>query len=281
MSCEKDPDWEAVKRTVDYYTTNWLTVSGSTHYVGFLTDSKSNYRNYRAVTVPYKGHRKGRDKPKWLQAIRDYLVGHWKAQVMKGVEADDALTIAAEHFKTQGTEVIIVTDDKDLLQYPGLHYNKNKSSRVFRVSEEEGHYALWHQVITGDRTDNIPGVGHAASETATGTYNKRISESSLETKEKQKAYKRLPNSQLYGPAGAKKYLEGFKPEEYPAAVWQLYIDCYEDFDNDEGYGDLRFHEVFDLIFMLRKEPKGLIINYDIQEIPVDESLLDLFETYEF
>ena len=47
--------------------------------------------------------------------------------------------------------------DKDLLQIPGNHYNFNKKTHRF-VSDDEAHKLLMIQCLTGDRTDNIPGI---------------------------------------------------------------------------------------------------------------------------
>jgi hypothetical protein len=62
-------------------------------------------------------------------------------------------------------------------------------------------------------------------------------------------------------------------------VWELYVDKYEDPEDPEGYGDLRFLETFDLIFMLRVAPDDLEINFDLQRPPVDLKIVSLFEDY--
>ena len=281
ISCEDDDDFNAVKRTVDCYLREWLRVSKSTHYIGFITDSKSNFRIDRAFTWEYKGHRKSKAQPRWYPAIREYVMDKWKVQLMVGIEADDALTIAAEVLRAEGYEVVIVTEDKDLLQYPGLHYNKNKSDEVFEITELEGFKNLWTQVITGDRTDNIPGVSQACHETVTGKYNQMLKDNeSLSSKERTSMYRRYSHLELYGPAGALKYLESFPIDLWPSKVWELYVDKYEDMNGDEGYGDLRFLETFDLIFMLRKEPEGLEINYDFHSPPIDKEVFELFEDFD-
>lgn len=262
---------------MDLYLKDWIAISGGTHYIGFLTDSPKNFRIDRAFTWPYKGHRKSEDKPSWYGDIREYLQEHWKAQMLSGVEADDGLAMAQVYYQGHGIESVIVTEDKDLLQVPGLHYNKHKSPDVFKVSEEQGFKNLWLQVITGDRTDNIPGVSQASEETTTGTWNKKIKGSDLETSEKLKAYKNIPRQELFGPKAAQKYLEQYPLKDWPSKVWELYVDKYEDSEDDRGYGDLRFLETFDLIYMLREPPKDLEIAFNFHEAPAQEGLLDLFD----
>lgn len=273
ISCERESRLEVVKETMDLYIKNWLSCAGADEYVGYITESKANFRIQRASTWPYKGQRK-KAKPKWYLAMREYVQEQWGFQNVIGIEADDALTIAAEKLKAEGKEPVIVTEDKDLLQYPALHYNPNKSHNVFRISEAEGHYNLWHQVITGDRTDNIPGVSHAITETRTGTYNRSISESDLLPEDKIKLFKKYPRQEQYGKSSAAKYLEQFPPEEYPLRVWELYVDKYEDLEDEGsyGYGDLRFHETFDLIYMLVKEPEGVEVLVEPKKPPVPEGI---------
>lgn len=276
-SCSEEKDFEVVKNTVDLYLMEWIQISGGTHYVGYLTDSPTNFRIDRAFTWPYKGHRKSEDKPSWYGAIREYLQDHWQAQLLSGVEADDGLAMAQTYYHNHGIDSVIVTEDKDLLQVPGLHYNKHKNHDVFKVSEEQGHFNLWSQVITGDKTDNIPGVSHAASETVTGKWNQEVKESDRTLDEKTKARKPIPRQELYGPVSASNYLLEFDPEDWPAKVWELYVDKYEDGLNDEGYGDLRFLETFDLIYMLREPPEGLEITFNFHEAPAQDGVLDLLD----
>lgn len=281
ISCENEIDFSEVASTVDYFLREWIRLAGATQYIGFITDSPTNFRIERAFTWPYKGNRKGKTQPKWYPAIREYVMDKWKVQMMVGVEADDALTIAADILKALGHTPVIVTEDKDLLQWPGLHYNKNKSDEVFEITEEQGFKNLWSQVITGDRTDHIPGVSQACHDTVTGNYNKSIkADASLTSDERRKLYKRYSHMELYGPAGALKYLECYPLEEWPVRTWELYVDKYEDGEGDEGFGDLRFLETFDLIFMLRVAPPDLEINFDLHVPPVDSEILGLFEMYD-
>ncbi len=47
--------------------------------------------------------------------------------------------------------------DKDLLQVPGWHFNFRKNEYHF-ITELQGSYNLYTQVLTGDNADNIPGL---------------------------------------------------------------------------------------------------------------------------
>lgn len=119
----------------------------------YLTDSGSNFRIEEACDVfPYKGHRKDAEKPKHLDAIRQYMIDKYDAELQVGQEADDALAIGAVQ---QGHG--IATIDKDLDGVPGWHYNWKKEATYY-VSEVEANRFFYTQMLTGDATDNIPGL---------------------------------------------------------------------------------------------------------------------------
>lgn len=122
---------------------------------------KGNYRYDVAKQRPYKENRP--PKPTHYQAVRDYLVERYKAAVTVGEEADDALGIHQhQDFKLHNGQrmacnTIICSIDKDLLMIPGWHYNIVKEE-VTWMSEDDANMKFWHQMITGDATDTIPGL---------------------------------------------------------------------------------------------------------------------------
>ena len=132
----------------DLYT----QIDSEPDYRVYLT-GKGNFRNDIAVTAPYKGNRKDKEKPVHLQAIREYLVNDWNAVITEGEEADDLIAIDA----TATPDSIIVGLDKDFQQVPCRHYNFNKRE-LTSVNEEEGLLFFYRQIIMGDKADNIVGV---------------------------------------------------------------------------------------------------------------------------
>lgn len=159
---EKENAAASVERTVDNFMFRIKRDTKATHYISLMTDGKSNFRNEVAVTAPYKGNRVSLERPKWYGHIKDYTVDRWAGQIMFGIEADDALTLCAEYLRSHGIRAIICTLDKDLLQYPGEHYNWD-SRKLRTIDYAKGEYNLWKQVLMGDMgTDNIPGLSDAA-----------------------------------------------------------------------------------------------------------------------
>jgi hypothetical protein len=128
-----------------------LKAVGTTEYIAYLT-GKGNFRE--KVAPYYKMNRKDSRKPYHYDAIREYLVKRYDAIVIEGEEADDALGI----MQTQAMEdTIICTIDKDLDCIAGPHYNFVKDE-MYEVSEVEANRNFYSQMITGDATDNIPGI---------------------------------------------------------------------------------------------------------------------------
>lgn len=144
---ENDEEWVAAART-DELINNILAETSSEDCRIFLTSTdKSNFRY--SIYPEYKGNRK-QPKPKHYQFIRDYLVDTWKAEVVYGEEADDALGY------NQTKETVICSIDKDLLTIPGRHYNFVKKEAYF-ISPQEGLCNFYGQLLLGDVGDNIPG----------------------------------------------------------------------------------------------------------------------------
>ena len=125
-----------------------LEETGADTYKIYLT-GKGNFR-YK-VREDYKANRKGADKPVHYQLVRDYLVKKFKAQVVDGIEADDALALG------QQSDTAIASIDKDLLMVEGRHYNYGKCTWQ-DVTAKQGEYFFYKQMLTGDRVDNITGI---------------------------------------------------------------------------------------------------------------------------
>lgn len=124
------------------------------HYEG-----KHIFRKDLAITRPYKGNRRGNAPPLFLKQAKQYMEQTFNARLLTKYESEDVVLIRAYEDMEQDKDLepIIAYIDKDLLQYPLLFYNYNNRAMT-RLSEDQADYNLWHQVITGDSTDNIVGM---------------------------------------------------------------------------------------------------------------------------
>ena len=101
---------------------------------------------------------------------------------------------------------IVAHIDKDLDQIPGEHFNFNKKIK-YTVSAMDGYKKLIEQWITGDSADGIPGI------------------------------------KGYGPAKAKKAINGVLPENLEDCVKRLYKSL--------GYDQEYCQQMYDCVYMLQ------------------------------
>ena len=97
-------------------------------------------------------------KPRLYGEIRKYLQEVHGATIPdNNLEADDALSIEAFRVMELGDTPIIATHDKDLDMIPCEHFMVH-SKEQYHVMEEDAIGLFFKQCLTGDATDNIPGI---------------------------------------------------------------------------------------------------------------------------
>lgn len=117
--------------------------------------SGRTFRHDLAKTRPYKGNRDTARRPKYEKEIREYLIKHYDTTVAEYEEADDLLGIWQTKYGPEDS--IIISIDKDLDQIPGLKYNWVQDVG-YTITPEQAYYNFHIQLLTGDATDNIPGL---------------------------------------------------------------------------------------------------------------------------
>jgi len=120
-------------------------------------------KNYRTEVDPlYKANRINIRRPTCSKTVKESLISTYPSIAVNGLEADDLMGL------NSGSSTIIVSDDKDLLTIPGLHYQPRKPEKgVFLITYKEAEYLLYLQILMGDRADGytgIPGVGPKKAE---------------------------------------------------------------------------------------------------------------------
>lgn len=179
--------------------------------VSIYLSPNRTFRHDLARTKPYKGNR-DQPKPKYLKEVEDYLVKQHGATFGVNVEADDEIGVALSR---EGVGAVSVSIDKDLLQIPGWHYNWVNDT-VQRVAPKQGDYSFYTQMLTGDATDNIPGIAGL------------------------------------GPVGAAKLLDGARSSaDLCSRVWSVYRGEFTDAQKARDY----FFEQAKLLWILRYNPK--------------------------
>lgn len=144
------------------FVANTLEFTGCSRAVLLLTKGGDCFRTHRATIQKYKGNRDGMTKPVHYDAIREYYMTYYDAKMYAKWEADDAACMALHAGSgKQNVQYIMAAIDKDLYQMPGLHVNPSKDKKgegVYPVSESEGWWNFYHQMLCGDNADNIKGL---------------------------------------------------------------------------------------------------------------------------
>lgn len=122
-----------------------------TDYQVFIS-GKDNFRY--DLDPNYKGTRDKLSRPIHEKQIREYLIKQWDAQVVDNIEVDDEVSILC--VEDPATSVI-VSIDKDLDNTPGWHYNYDKDTTYY-IDEHQASLNFYRQLLSGDPTDNIPGI---------------------------------------------------------------------------------------------------------------------------
>lgn len=139
----RDPNWQGVEQVI-------IALSDPTGH------------NFRKVCNPsYKEQRKDTKKPAVFKPIIEYLKKRYLTMDVHGLEADDVMGILATKEYPAGTEVTMVSIDKDMKTIPGRFYSSDKKELCI-TSEFEADYNFLLQTLTGDAIDNykgIPGIG--------------------------------------------------------------------------------------------------------------------------
>lgn len=143
----------------------------------FSGKSTNTFRAHIAVEKEYKGNRK--DDPSFYEGkiedmaetVRVVMNSH-PTLIFNDLEADDILCFL------QTKDTFIYSNDKDLKQIPGTHYDFDKRDLV-EVTEEEAFRSLCYQMIVGDSTDCIPGLRGFGPKKATEIMEKTLTKQLL------------------------------------------------------------------------------------------------------
>lgn len=168
-----------ILKTIEYLQS--IMFEEITGYEVFITTCSKSFR--KELAPSYKANRK-RNNYVWM------LREHYRfndAKHSETLEADDLISIRAKELGIGN--YVIVSMDKDLKQIGGYYWSyykqkakdfegnvienefglpemEYKQKEVQFITSEEGKYLLWHQMLTGDTSDNIKGLHRVGAKTA-------------------------------------------------------------------------------------------------------------------
>lgn len=145
-------------------------------YICIVFDSKGPtfrheiYRDYKANRPPMPD-----DLSIQIPHIHDLVdLYNIKKIAIAGYEADDIIATLARRGEREGKEVIIISGDKDLMQFVNNNISiyDTMKDKVYRPKDVEERYGVMPEYIVdllalaGDSTDNIPGARGIGEKTA-------------------------------------------------------------------------------------------------------------------
>lgn len=141
--------------TQEYLDRIFASFSAKGFIFCFSGSSENTFRTSVSFEKKYKGTREYVDTyPNELQdksEVVKYVRSRYPSLLFKDLEADDVLSML------QDEHTFIYSNDKDLLQIPGTHYDIKKA--IFKeITQIEAFKFLMTQMVTGDSVDNISGL---------------------------------------------------------------------------------------------------------------------------
>ena len=175
LSCWDDVSFGQMKLNCMAAFENRMAAAGAEFIHVHLTGGDKGGRYELARVKEYQANRKGKEKPKHLGAIKDYMASKPFCTMHTDQEADDGMAQANYEAINMGhSELsVIMSGDKDLTMCSGWHCDwytfemtevmgygvcdivvvgKTKKVKGFGTS------FFWHQMLMGDTADNIPGL---------------------------------------------------------------------------------------------------------------------------
>ena len=149
--------------------------SGSEKAVVHLTSSNCHkgWRYLIATVKPYQAQRPGGQKPKNWALLREFMAGYkgedFTPKNWASREADDGMAACAHYAARNGKLDAILTKDKDMRMFPGIHLSWDDfdiqttvPQHAYEVRGNDGklygYKWFWQQMLQGDTADNIPGL---------------------------------------------------------------------------------------------------------------------------
>lgn len=154
----KSEDLGMYQENSERILSSWLAATACSSYRmavgGPKNFRKDFYPDYKDIPARVKSRKTAVEH---AAEAKDWFFQQPNVFIADGFEADDLLGIWMT--ETEGTERVMLSVDKDLLQVPGLHYNPHYLKQEFQdVTVAQSFRYLQYQFFLGDYMDRIPGL---------------------------------------------------------------------------------------------------------------------------
>ena len=245
----------------------------------FVAFDKGKKTRRHQVYADYKGGRKPMPEEFAMQIplIKQFLnILNVKQLELDEYEADDIIGSLAEQNKDKVDEVIVLTGDKDLLQLVKGNIKVSLTKKGISELEtytEENFYSLMefhpyqlvdYKALTGDSSDNLPGITGVGPKTAIKLLNEY---GTIEN---------IINANLTGKLG-----ENIQKDKETALKTKILATLYRDINFDFTLEDIKYQEAD--VIELRKfyeyvEFTSFIKKLDMSKVNNDNKLKEVKET---
>lgn len=150
-----------LEKSVDKFITSILNKTNADSYIGFFgSNKKDKKQNFRKTIYPdYKSNRK--ETPDWFKLWAPKIIkrfeDRWHMIPVEGIEADDAVSIAATKYADR-FDIVVASADKDLRTIPNITFFDFKNNKSQQIDGLKAAKNLAEQVLKGDSADNIKGL---------------------------------------------------------------------------------------------------------------------------
>jgi len=142
----------AIRKKVDDIITAILTKCNADYYIGFYGISGGTFRHRFATEKPYKGGRPGEPWQEFFKpVVRAHFSEKWGFYSTKDLEADDSVIIALRQYQ-EDYNIIMVGEDKDMLQIGKFTRYNPRHHDLEYFTQEEGRKKFWQQMLHGEQS---------------------------------------------------------------------------------------------------------------------------------
>lgn len=171
--------WDDMKHNAKIAVSTLKELAGATAVHLHLTPATSDKGKRWEISQlkEYQANREGKEKPRYLNIMREHLAKEYPGTLHQNCEADDGMASSQYSALARGEEhlSIIASKDKDLRMVPGLHLDWDAGS-IHATGDSFGSIELsataggttkligygqkffWAQMLMGDSADNISGL---------------------------------------------------------------------------------------------------------------------------
>ena len=246
-------------QNIDAHIKAILDHTGCSKYLMVMGSGK-NKRHKLPLPEQYKSNRDGTLSPLSLKECRNYLKDNYPTEVVKGIEADEIISMYAwlgyqDYLKTGKFSYIVSSNDKDATQSAGILFNWDRDGSIFKHPKP---------ILIKPFHESVGGVDLVKGKIKAYGLMQIVHQVLLgDSSDLYFAFKKVNTDYKLGDAGLFKKLYGIETQK---EALQVLVDCYkeafptgrvvyEDFNGNQQ--DLHWLDWLEMQFTCAYMPRSL------------------------